>query len=57
MSKIGIILCILIVILISVRYFDPFDKGQAEWEKCKENLLIQVISNSIISLTLNKLYV
>jgi len=45
MSKIGIILCILIVILISVRYFDPFDKGQAEWEKCKENLLIQVISN------------
>jgi hypothetical protein len=45
MSKIGIILCILIVILISVRYFDAFDKGQAEWEKCKENLLIQVISN------------
>ena len=45
MSKIGIILCILIVILISIRYFDPLDKGQAEWEKCKENLLTQVISN------------
>jgi hypothetical protein len=27
MSKITIILCILIVILISLRYFDPFDKG------------------------------
>ena len=45
MSKIGIILCILIVMLISLRYFDPFDKGLAEWEKCKENLLTQVISN------------
>jgi hypothetical protein len=45
MSKIGIILCVLIVILISLRYFDPFDKGLAEWEKCKENLLVQVISN------------
>ena len=45
MSKIGIILCILIVILITMRYFDPFDKGRADWEKCKESLLIQIISN------------
>ena len=46
MSKIGIILCILIVILITMRYFDPFDKGLADWEKCKESLLIQIISNN-----------
>ena len=45
MSKISIILCILIVILISLSYFDPFDKGLADWEKCKESLLIQVITN------------
>ena len=37
MSKIGIILCILIFILISLRYFDPFDKGLADGEKCKES--------------------
>ncbi len=49
MSKIGIILCILIVILISIRYFDPFDKGLADWEKCKESLLIQMISNKCTS--------
>ena len=45
MSKITIILCILIVILISLRYFDPFDKGLADWEKCTESLLVQVITN------------
>ena len=45
MSKIGIILCVIIVILISIRYFDPFDKGLAAWEKCKESLITQVISN------------
>ena len=45
MSKIGIILCILIFILISIRYFDPFDKGLADWEKCKESLLTQVFTN------------
>ena len=45
MPKIMIILCILIVILISLRYFDPFDKGLADWEKCKESLLVQVITN------------
>jgi hypothetical protein len=45
MSKIGIILCVIIVILISIRYFDPFDKGLADWEKCKESLLTQVIAN------------
>ena len=45
MSKIAIILCILIVILISIRYFDPVDKGLADWEKCKESLLTQVVSN------------
>ena len=49
MSKIGIILCILIVILISLRYFDFFDKGLADWEKCKESLLIQVITNKCTS--------
>ena len=45
MSKISIILCILIVIFISLRYFDPFDKGLADWEKCKESLLTQVLAN------------
>jgi len=45
MSKIGIILCVIIVILISIRYFDPFDKGLSDWEKCKESLLTQVIAN------------
>ena len=45
MSKIGIILCILIFILISLRYFDPFDKGLADWEKFKESLLTQVLAN------------
>ena len=44
MSKIGIILCIHIYILISLRYFDPFDKGLADWEKCKESLLTQVLA-------------
>lgn len=45
MSKISIILCILIVVLITIRYFDPFDKGIADWEKCKESLLTQVLTN------------
>lgn len=45
MSKFSIILCILIVVLITIRYFDPFDKGLAEWEKCKESLLTQVFTN------------
>ena len=41
----AIIMAVLIVILISLRYFDPFDKGLADWEKCKESLLVQVITN------------
>jgi hypothetical protein len=45
MSKLGVILCVLIAVLISIRYFDPFNKGLADWEKCKESLLTQVISN------------
>jgi len=45
MSKRGIILCVLIAMLITIRYFDPFDKGLADWEKCKESLITQIISN------------
>ena len=45
MSKLGIILCILIAILISIRYFDIFDKGQSKWETCKESLIVQIIQN------------
>ena len=45
MSKIGIILCVLIAMLITIRYFDPFDKDLADWEKCKESLITQIISN------------
>ena len=42
MSKLGIILCVLIALLISMRYFD---KGQSKWETCKESLILQIIQN------------
>ena len=45
MSKLGITLCVLITILISIRYFDVFDKGQPKWEKCKDSLIVQIIQN------------
>jgi len=45
MSKLGIMLCVLIAILISIRYFDIFDKGQPKWESCKESLITQIIQS------------
>ena len=49
MHKAGIIICILIALLITIRYFDVFDKGLADWEKCKESLFSQVILNKCTS--------
>ena len=42
MSKLGIILCLLIALLISIRYFN---KEKSKWETCNESLIIQIIKN------------
>ena len=46
MSKLGILLCLLIATLISIKYFNVFDKGHPKWETCKESLIRQIIQNT-----------